>query len=84
MSEDANSAFSCWTAPIGGFVLAMLITFPKNCTGNALNGTQQCSTVLGFPTVVLDQAQGWFLGIIVGGASAGLVEAYRYFTRPSR
>lgn len=79
MSDEAGTAFAFWTAPIGGFVLSLLLTLPKECTGTLLD--RECTNYLGFKTVVLDQAHSWFLGIVVGAFAAGLVEAYKYVTR---
>lgn len=79
MSEEAGTVFSFWTAPVGGFVLSVLLTLPKECTGNIPD--QHCTNYLGFGTVVLDQAHSWFLGVVVGGIFAGVVEAYKYLTR---
>ena len=79
MSDDADPAFAFWTAPIGGFVLAVVLTLPADCTGSILTSGYQCTNVLGFRTLVLDQASSWFLGVIVGAASWGLVKAYQHF-----
>lgn len=83
MSDDAETAFGFWTAPIGGFVLSVLLTLPSECTGSLLGGDRQCTNFLGFRTLVLDQASSWFLGVVVGAASWGLVKAYQHFTGPS-
>jgi hypothetical protein len=84
MSDDADTAFAFWTAPIGGFVLAVLLTLPMDCTGSILTGDQQCTNVLGFKTLVLDQASSWFLGVVVGAASWGLVKAFQHFSGPGK
>ena len=79
MSDDADTAFAFWTAPVGGFVLAVLMTLSMDCTGSILTSDYQCINVLGLRTLVLDQASSWFLGVIVGAASWGLVKAYQHF-----
>jgi hypothetical protein len=79
MSDEASSAFAFWTTPVGGFVLSVLLTLPKECTGTLLD--RECTNYLGFQTVVLDQAHSWFLGVVVGAVAAGVVEAYKYVTR---
>lgn len=83
MSDDAEIAFGFWTAPIGGFVLSVLLTLPSECTGSLLDGDRHCTNLLGFRTLILDQASSWFLGVVVGAASWGLVKAAQYFTGPS-
>jgi hypothetical protein len=79
MSDDADTAFAFWNAPVGGFVLAVLLTLPMDCTGSILTSDYQCTNVLGFRTPVLDQVSSWFLGVIVGAASWVLVKAYQHF-----
>ena len=80
MSDEADTAYAFWTAPVGGFVLGVLLTLPDKCTGTVLD--RECTNYLGFKTLVLDQGQSLLLGVVVGGVCWVLVKAYQHFTRP--
>jgi len=81
MSDDADTAFAFWTAPVGGFVLSVALTLPKECTGTLLNNDQECTNYLGFETLVLNQGQSWILGIVVGALFWCAMKAYQHLTR---
>lgn len=84
MSDEAETAFAFWTAPIGGLLISVLFTLPKECTGSIVANNRQCTSYLGLRTMVLDQASSLVLGVVVGAACWGLVTAYKYVNRPAQ
>lgn len=81
MSENADHALSFWLAPVGGALVGLALTFPAECSAPP---EFQCTTIFGFPTIVLNQAQSFLIALFVGGVFWLAVKAYESLFKPNR
>jgi hypothetical protein len=72
MSSVADHSLAFWTAPVGGTIVTFLFGYPSECTGSVLDGTQQCTNLLGSAAFMLNEAGAAVVALVVGLVCYGI------------
>ncbi len=81
MSKTADQALAFWTAPIGGLVIGLALTWPASCTG--IFPQTECKNILGFQALVLSEGESAFLGFCLGLLCWSVIGIYQHWAGQS-